>query len=164
MIAPTITTERLTLRAADMVHYKLLLALYQSDRCAFIGGKMAPADVWRGFMNMVGHWAINGFGGWSIVLAQTGEIIGEVAITQPPEYPELELGWALFAGHEGKGYALEAATAALDFARDTLHAPHLVSYIDPDNARSIRLALRLGAQLDEHAATPNNDPCLVYRH
>ncbi len=40
----------------------------------------------------------------------------------------------------------------------------LVSYIDPRNERSIRLAERLGARLDPRAAQPEDDPCLVFRH
>jgi RimJ/RimL family protein N-acetyltransferase len=40
-----------------------------------------------------------------------------------------------------------------------------VSYIDPDNARSIALAERLGAVRDRGARQPVFDkPCLVYRH
>ena len=42
--------------------------------------------------------------------------------------------------------------------------PSLVSYIDRDNTRSIRLAERLGAVRDDATATPNGDPCLVFRH
>ncbi len=40
----------------------------------------------------------------------------------------------------------------------------LVSYIDADNAPSIRLAERLGATRDDDAPLPENERCLVYRH
>ena len=85
-------------------------------------------------------------------------------ITHPVEYPEPELGWLLFEGHEGKGYALEAATQAKRFAFDDAGLDRLVSYIDPNNRRSIRLAERLGATRDRGAPTPGGEPCLVYRH
>ncbi|MEL7026999.1 MAG: GNAT family N-acetyltransferase, partial [Pseudomonadota bacterium] len=39
----------------------------------------------------------------------------------------------------------------------------LVSYIDPENARSIALAERLGAVRDDEAEKPEDNP-LVYRH
>lgn len=115
-------------------------------------------------MNSVGHWPISGMGGWAIDVTATGQTIGEVAVCQPPEYPETEIGWVLFEGFEKQGFALEAAVAALGYARRTIRPPGLVSYIDPDNAPSIRLAERLGGTLDAQAATPNGDACLVYRY
>jgi RimJ/RimL family protein N-acetyltransferase len=83
---------------------------------------------------------------------------------RPPEYPERELGWVILEGFEGKGYAFEAAKLARAYAFETLKFETLVSYIDPDNARSIRLAEKLGAVRDDKAARPEGDGCLVYRH
>lgn len=163
-VAPILTTERLTLRPQRRSDFDLLVQLYASDRSRFVGGRRTETAVWRDFMNSVGHWPISGMGGWAIDITATGQCIGEVAICRPPEYPETEIGWVLFEGFEGQGFATEAATAARDWARDSLHAPSLVSYIDPDNAPSIKLAQRLGGVLDETAATPNGDPCLVFRY
>lgn len=163
-VAPILTTERLTLRPQRRSDFDLLVQLYQGERSRYMGGPQTPAQVWRGFMNSVGHWPILGMGGWAIDITATGQCVGEVAVCQPPEYPEIEIGWVLFEGFEGQGYALEAAQAARDWARDTLRAASLVSYIDPDNAPSIKLAQRLGGQPDTAAATPNGDACLVFRY
>jgi RimJ/RimL family protein N-acetyltransferase len=164
IVAPILTTERLVLRPQRRSDFDLLVALYAGQRSRYIGGPLAPAKVWANFMNSTGHWPILGMGGWAIDIANTGQSIGEVAVCRPPDYPETELGWALFDGFEGHGYALESASAARDWAKQVLGAPSLVSYIDPDNIPSIRLAERLGAQRDHGAATPNGDPCLIYRH
>jgi len=60
-------------------------------------------------------------------------------------------------GHEGRGYATEAALALRDWAFS------LVSYIAPGNAASVAVAERLGARLDP--AAPRTVPAdLVYRH
>ncbi len=163
LIAPPIRTERLLLRAYRRDDFHHMAEIYQTERSRYIGGPLAEMQVWQGFMNTIGHWPIMGFGAWAIELGSTGACIGEVAITRPPNFPETELGWVLFGAHEGHGYALEAATAALAFAR-TLALPSLVSYVDPDNHRSARLAERLGAVRDPAAATPNGDPCLVFRY
>ena len=117
LIAPPIRTERLLLRAYRRDDFRHLVAIYQTERSRYIGGPLGEMQVWQGFMNTIGHWPIMGFGAWAIELSATGACIGEVAITQPPNYPETELGWVLFGDHEGQGYALEAATAALAFAR-----------------------------------------------
>jgi RimJ/RimL family protein N-acetyltransferase len=162
--APLIRTERLLLRPYRMEDFPHLLAIYESDRSAFIGGRLSARQVWDGFMNVIGHWPVFGFGGWAIESSETGDLIGEVAVHRPVDYPETELGWLLFEGYEGRGYAWEAAVAARRFAFEHAAVQSLVSYIDRDNVRSIRLAERLGAIRDDAAATPNGDPCLVFRH
>jgi len=66
---------------------------------------------------------------------------------------------------EGRGIAYEAAKAAIAHAFDGLNWRTAVSYIHPENQRSIALAKKLGAILDHHAKVPDPaNPCLVYRH
>ena len=76
------------------------------------------------------------------------------------------MSWSIWAPEaEGKGYAAEAARAALDYAFDTLGWDTCVSYIDANNARSIALAERMGATVDPTAAQPDDETdLLVYRH
>ena len=163
MIAPTITTERLVLRPHRRDDFEPIAALFQTPRSRYMDGPKPVAEVWRFFTNDVGQWAILGYGAWAVTL-RDGTYVGQVGINRPLEFPEDELGWLLFDGYEGRGYASEAAAAARDFAWHTAKLPSLVSYVDPDNAPSIRLAERLGAVRDPRAATPNGDPCLVFRH
>lgn len=162
--APIIRTNRLLLRQYRLEDFAHFLALYETDRAAFIGGRLSPRQVWDGFMNCIGQWPIHGFGGWAVEDIASGDLVGEVAVHRPYDYPEAELGWLLFEGFEGKGYAFEAASAAKLWAFEQSAISSLVSYIDRDNGRSIRLAERLGAVCDPDAPTPNGDPCFVYRH
>jgi RimJ/RimL family protein N-acetyltransferase len=164
VIAPTIRTQRLILRPFRREDFALFVELYTTERSRHIGGPRNPDQVWSGFIDSAGHWSIMGFGGWAVDLAATGQCIGEVAISQPPVYPETELGWVLFEGFEGFGYATEAAQAAQEFAWSVVRPASLVSYIDPANPRSIAVAQRLGGTRDPAAPTPNNDPTLVYRY
>jgi RimJ/RimL family protein N-acetyltransferase len=145
-----------------MADFALLAALYQTPRASYIGGMQPAEKVWRDFASDCGIWHLMGFGSLSIEEKATGALVGQTGLNAPPEYPEL--GWVLFEGFEGKGYAFEAVSALCSFAFDTLRWTTLVSYIDPDNIRSIRLAERLGAKLDQSAATPHDEKCLVYRH
>ncbi|MDO6964108.1 GNAT family N-acetyltransferase [Rhizobium alvei] len=163
-VAPEIVTDRLRLRPYRMEDFLALVALYDTDRAAFIGGRLPPAKVWDGFMSCIGHWPLRGFGGWAVEERATGLLAGEVAIHQPPHYPEIELGWLVFDGFEGRGFAYEAAVVARRFALEAARVERLVSYIDQPNRRSIALAKRLGARRDPEALTPNQDPCFVYRH
>lgn len=163
VVAPTLTTERLVLRAHRLADFEPIAQLFATDRSRFMDGPRRAPEVWRGFMCDVGQWAVLGYGAWAIEL-KDGTLVGQVGLNRPVEFPEDELGWLLFEGYEGRGYALEAARTARDFGYGQAGLPSLVSYIDPENARSIRLAERLGAVRDPGAATPNGDPCLVFRH
>ena len=92
-----------------------------------------------------------------------GTLAGQVAVIHPPHFPETEIGWILFDGHEGQGIAFEAAKLALDYTWSTIQPASLVSYIDHRNTRSIALAERLGATRDD-AAEKYDDVDVVYRH
>lgn len=56
---------------------------------------------------------------------------------------EVEVGWHLHPGHQGRGIATEAADALLDAAARAC-IPQALALTDLDNARSQALALRLG--------------------
>ena len=162
--APCLETERLVLRPHTIEDFEPLAAMFASDHARFVGGPCDREKAWRIFAADVGQWALLGFGPWAIELRDSGEIIGQVALSRPLHFPERELGWLLWQQFEGRGYAYEAARRAHQFAFEILGWETAVSYIDPDNHRSISLAKRLGAVHDPGAATPKGDPVLVYRH
>lgn len=157
-------TERLTLRRPAGGDWPALRAFHMSDRASYVGGPRDLGAAWRIFAAEVGHWDIFGFGMWAVTVTGDDAAIGLIGPWSPPDWPENEIGWFVFGGAEGKGYAAEAARAALTHAFDTLGWDTAVSYIAPGNARSIALAERLGAVLDPDAALPPGEPCLVYRH
>lgn len=162
--APQLETERLILRAHRLEDFAALADIFQTDRAKFMGGPLSRERVWTMFSDSVGQWPLCGMGTWAVVRRADGVVVGEVGINRPAHFPEPELGWLLYDGFEGQGFATEAAGAALDFAAGTYKLQSLVSYIDPDNARSIQVARRLGGVNDPKADTPNDEPCLVYRH
>jgi aminoglycoside 6'-N-acetyltransferase len=55
-----------------------------------------------------------------------------------------EIGWALTAAFQGKGYAAEAARAVLDVAFGPMELHRVIANLDPRNGASIALCLRLG--------------------
>ncbi len=162
-LAPTITTERLTLRHHRIEDFEPMAAMFATDWSVYMGGPVSRHDMWRWLGAEVGSWSLLGFGSWAVDLNETGETIGQVGINKPANFPEVELGWLVYPPYEGKRYAFEAADAARTWAFGTCGLQTLVSYIDPENVRSITLAKRLGAVLDTNAARPDPDD-LVYRH
>lgn len=163
MKAPTLETERLRLRHHRLSDMEAYWDFYQSSsRLALMDVPQTRTRLWYGWASEVASWELLGFGGWAVEL-HDGTLIGQVALTHPPHFPEPELGWFVFDAYEGKGLAYEAAAAAYDFALASPVLESFVSYIHQDNARSIALAERLGAQLDPQARSyaPHVS---VYRH
>jgi len=163
-IMKRIETQRLILRQPDASDTDSLIAFYNSKRSAMAGGNVAYADAVTRAYAVLGHWVHRGYGLFTVTLKEDNAAIGMSGPYFPPGRPETEVGWVLFEGAEGYGYATEAATAAIDYARNTLHWTDIVHYIDANNIRSIAVAERIGAQLDPNAPQPKPDkPCLVYR-
>jgi RimJ/RimL family protein N-acetyltransferase len=78
-------------------------------------------------------------------------------------HAETELGWALAQAHWGAGYATEAARAARDWAHAERGVARLVSLINPNNQRSIRVAEKLGASREPSIEMPGG-PAVVWVH
>ena len=162
IVPPTIRTERLILRAPVAGDFPDYAAFLVSERAQHMGGPYDRRGAWGLFCHDVAQWALFGHGALMIDLPD-GICLGQVGINHGPLFPEKELGWLIYAGHEGKGYASEAAAAFRDWAFGQLGLETLVSYVDPRNQRSIAVAERLGARLDANADRTDQDD-LVYRH
>ena len=163
MTPPILTTARLVLRPATMADFAAYAAFLTTDRTEYMSGPLDLAKAWDWFCNDVAQWSLLDMG--ALVVAHQGRVVGQVAVCHGPIFPEPELGWFLYdQADEGQGFVTEAATALRDWAFGTRGLPTLVSYIDPDNRRSIALAQRLGAVLDPNAADPGDGPTLVYRY
>ncbi|KKB10576.1 acetyltransferase [Devosia geojensis] len=160
---PTLTTERLMLRPPVFADYPAYERLMASPRSVYMGGPFDTRGAWGMFASDLAMWQLFGHGALMIDVTETGECVGQVGINHGPLFPEKELGWMIYEGFEGKGYALEAARALRAWAFEVRHLPTLVSYVDPHNARSIALAQRMGAVLDPDAQKQDPED-LVFRH
>ncbi len=162
-VAPTLFTERLILRPHRVEDFEVMTPLFGSDWARYMDGPVSAAELWRWVGAEVGSWSLLGYGSWAVDLRDSNTFIGQVGINKPANFPEVELGWCVWPDFEGQGFAQEAALAARHWGFAQLKLDTLVSYIDPENARSIALATRLGATLDDQAAGPDATD-LVYRH
>ncbi len=143
---PVLTTERLTLRGPQASDFDAFRAFYEGARSAALDGPLDPREAYRHLTAVAGHWHLAGFGWW--VFEYEGQVAGYAGLHHPPYKPERELGWVAFDGFEGRGLAFEAAATALAWARANLAPGRIVSYITRGNARSERLAARLGARAE----------------
>ncbi|MCA3443873.1 MAG: GNAT family N-acetyltransferase [Rhodobacter sp.] len=160
---PTLSTNRLILRAPRREDFLPFAAFWASGRSVYEGGPRDMSGAWDDFAAGFGLWTINGLGTWAVQDRASGALAGVIGYYHPAAFPELEIGWTLLDGFEGKGLAFEAAMAAREWGYREKGLATLVSYIDPANARSIRLAERMGARRD--LAAPGIDQGdVVMRH
>lgn len=81
----------------------------------------------------------------------TGELIGEVSlIWRSLESRQGEVGWIFHPGHQGQGFAAEAATKLLDLAFDLGDMHRVYARCDARNLASWRLMERLGMRREAH--------------
>jgi RimJ/RimL family protein N-acetyltransferase len=150
---PTLTTARLILRPPIHEDFDGFAEMgAQEETMRFIGGLQARDAAWRTMATLAGAWSLLGYSMFSVLKRDTGEWIGRLGLWRPGGkqggWPGDEVGWGLKRSAMGKGYALEGASAAIDWAFDRLGWDHIIHCIDKANAPSIALALRLGSQLE----------------
>jgi RimJ/RimL family protein N-acetyltransferase len=146
---PRVETARLILRGPIDADLPAMMAFLPSDRMAYIGGPVPAEEARVIFDKAREDWAARGYNRWNIELRETGEVIGRCGVSHPFGYPEPELGWVLFEGFEGQGYAREAAIAALNYVQSMMGLTGIVSLIHPENIRSKHLATRIGGRFAE---------------
>jgi RimJ/RimL family protein N-acetyltransferase len=145
-------TERLHLRrfsAADREPFAALNADPEVVRYVGDGHPMTRADSDALLDAIDAHWAQHGFGLWCAApRADPDACLGFVGLAVPSFLPSVlpavEVGWRLARPAWGRGLATEAARASLDHAFGALALESVISVIDPGNARSIRVAEKLG--------------------
>lgn len=159
-LPPILHTARLVLRPMAPGDFPAYAAFMASPRAAFMGGPFDARAAWGLFCHDAAGWALFGHG--ALMIDADGVTVGQVGINNGLLFPEPELGWLLYDGFAGQGYATEAASAlrAHAFAAGLTS---LVSYTDPLNHASHAVAQRLGAVLDA-GAVPQDAGDLVWRH
>lgn len=148
MSEPLIETKRLVMRppkACDLDGWAAFSG--DEDAMRFLGGAQPRSVAWRSLAAAAGSWSLQGFGAFSVILRETGQWIGRVGPIRPEGWPAPEVGWGLLPAFQGRGFACEAAQAAIRFAFEQLGWPAVHHVIAPDNLASIAVARRLGSRM-----------------
>lgn len=147
---PVLETGRLRLRQwreADIAPNTAMLADPVSGRFITADNKpITDAFVgWRNAAIMAGHWALHGVGMFVVEEKQSGRFAGRVGPWSPTGWPGFEVGWGIARDFRGKGYAVEATRAAIDWVFSTFEIDRIIHCIDRENIASQAVARRLGA-------------------
>jgi len=109
-------------------------------------GPFSDQEVGAWLDRQLDNYRRDGHGLWAVVLAGTGEMIGQCGITRQrvEDEPVLEVGYLFNRQHWHQGYATEAARACRDWAFSALGAPRVYAIVRDTNLASMNVAIRLG--------------------
>ena len=141
---PTLRTERLLLRAYRREDFDAFAAHPADPVAAAHLGANDRQAAWRIFCSQAGLWLIHGAGWWTVEEKETGELVGNVGAFFREDCSVMELGWNTYRACWGRGYASEAAAAALHHALEIRREPKVRAVIAAANESSLRVARRLG--------------------
>lgn len=145
MTIPTLTTERLVLRAPEAADFPVYRDFFgDAEASHFYGGPMEADRAWRVLATDLGHWALRGYGRWSIVEQASGAMVGGCGLWWPEAYPRSELTWWIIPSARRNGYAIEASRAAVHFGYDTLGWALVETHMNDENVAARLLAQKLG--------------------
>jgi RimJ/RimL family protein N-acetyltransferase len=140
-------TPRLHLHTWQECH-RAAFAAMSADAAvmADLGGPIPRAESDAKFDRYAGAWHTDGLSRWAIEDAN-GKFLGYAGIIHRREHPigvHYDLGWRLVRSAWGRGYATEAAKAALAHAFARADVWEVLAYTAPDNLRSQAVMARLG--------------------
>ena len=150
--APTIETARLILRGYRLEDFPHLAAAWADpDVVRYIGGRPSTEEEsWTRLLRNSALWPMLGYGYWAATEKATGLYAGDVGFAdfkreiEPSIKGVPEIGWVLAPWSHGRGYATEAAQAALRWLESALGPQRTVCIINDDNLASLRVAEKCG--------------------
>jgi len=165
--APELVTARMVLRGHRREDFDDCAVMWGDAAVTrFIGGKPSTREqAWARLLRYVGHWTLLGFGYWVVHERASGRFVGEVGFANfkrdlvPPLGDAPEMGWVLAPWCVGRGFATEAAQAALGWIDAVFRARRTVCMIDPENAASLNVAGKCGYR--EFARAAKDGPVIL---
>ncbi|SER02989.1 ribosomal-protein-alanine N-acetyltransferase [Faunimonas pinastri] len=151
--APVLHTERLVIRGWREEDAAPLARLNgDPEVMEHMAGRLGAAES-AAFMGRIqAHFREHGFGFWAVEAPGVAPFIGCVGLLRSGFdahfTPCVEVGWRLDRPRRGRGYATEAARAALTFGFRELLLPEIVSFTTVKNLRSQSVMPRLGMRRD----------------
>jgi len=166
-----VETERLVLRVPTLGDFEDSAAMWSKESVVrYVGGKAhTREESWQRLLRHVGHWQLLGFGFWVAREKTSGKYVGEVGLgdfrrDMTPGFGDApEVGWVLVPRAHGKGYATEAAQAAIGWMERRHRPARLVCMVEPENSASLRVASKCGFREFARSTFKNSAVVLLER-
>ena len=169
MTIPVVETERLRLRGHTLADFAPCVAMWGDAVVTRHFGRtsFSEEESWTRLLRYIGHWDLLGFGYWVVEEKAGGEFVGEVGFAnykrdmESPVKHLPEIGWVLASRAHGKGYATEAARAAIAWGDEHFTPARTTCIISPDNHASIHVAEKCGYR-DLQLSMYKGQPTRIY--
>ena len=144
-------TERLLLRPMLGTDLDALLLIFTDPKVmdAFQHPPFTREQMQRWLRRNLDHQDEYGYGLFSVILKESGELIGDCGLEQMEDQGAAELGYDFRSDFWNRGYATEATSAVREYAFQVLKLPRLISLIRVGNLSSKRVAEKVGMTLAE---------------
>lgn len=140
-------TERLLVRESTVAD---LDAFYDIYKDSSVGRFMHDLSPERGAQetymeqykeNMYGFYE---FGIWTVILKETGDVIGRAGFSMREGFAQPELGFVIGKPWQGQGLAKEVCKAILEYGKRELYMEEILAFAEPENTASTGLLVSLG--------------------
>ena len=157
-----LVTDRLSLRklTADDAGFMLRL-LNEPSFIRYIGDKgVRTIDGARAYIldGPVASYEKHGFGLWLVEARESGEPAGICGLLKREVLEDVDIGYAFIPEFWSRGYALEAASAVLSYAGETLGLKRVAAVVNVDNHSSIRLLEKMGFEYERMVRLSSDAP------
>ena len=90
-----------------------------------------------------------GYGLWTVLLKESGRVIGRAGLSVREGYGLPELGFVIEAGYQRQGYGMEVCAAILKYAAEELAFEKVQALVRGENQVSKRLLAKLGFSFEK---------------
>ncbi len=156
-------TGRLWLRPVAYADLPALRALKADPRvyAVMLGGVRNACEVAEELAADIAFWGRYGVGMWSVREADSGRFVGTAGLHLRPDGLGMALRFALLPQAQGRGYAAEAAGAALRFAHERAAIARVVAIARQDNIASRQVLGGIGMR-ETHRFERAGVPMIAY--
>jgi ribosomal-protein-alanine N-acetyltransferase len=161
-----IETDRLLFRPLRVADAEALASMWSDPEVTrFMGGPRDPAELSRSLEKRAREdGAAAEIDLWPVVERSSGRIVGHCGLLEKEVEGrgEIELIYVFARAAWGKGYATEAAEALKRYAFERLALPRIIALIDPDNAASERVAVKVEMRFERDTLRPSGKTLRLY--
>lgn len=145
-------TKRCTVRETTEADAEAFFAIYTNPEITQYMEGLHPTieqekQYIRDYIEKV--YGFYGFGVWTILKKDTGEIIGRAGFSYRGGYEEPEIGFMIGVPWQRQGYAEEVCSMLLEMAKEEWEFTNVQAFVEPENEESVRLCEKLGFRKTE---------------
>ncbi|MFP4345028.1 MAG: GNAT family N-acetyltransferase [Anaerolineales bacterium] len=158
-------TERLQLRYQRAADIEALVDLWSDPKVTrYLGGPRERTWLRSVFKETAADPYAEAYDLWPVVEKETGRVVGHAGLLEKEVAgrAEIELIYVLATSAWGKGYATEIGRALKRYAFEERGLERLIALIEPENAGSESVALKIGMTLEREVIRPGHELRRLY--